>query len=270
MFEWIFTAEGWVALLTLTTLEIVLGVDNLVFISIVVSRLPMAQRSRARRFGIGLACISRILLLVTLAYLARMTVPLFTAFGIDISIRDLVLIVGGLFLLIKSTMEIHEAVEGGENDGTPGGRASTSFSMAITQIAIIDIVFSLDSVITAVGMVNNVPIMVIAILTAVAVMLLAADLIGNFIDKHPTIKMLALTFLILVGGALVAEGVHLEVPRAYLYFAMAFSGGVEALNMVMRARQRRAHLDSNGVRGGAGIDRPPAIAATLDSAGDSA
>jgi len=181
-------------------------------------------------------------------------------------VRDLVLILGGLFLLVKSTMEIHEAVEGGENDGTPGGRAAATFGMAITQIAIIDIVFSLDSVITAVGMVNDKAIMVIAILLAVGVMLLAADFIGNFIDKHPTIKMLALTFLILVGGALVAEGVHLHVPRAYLYFAMAFSGGVEALNMVLRARQRRSDLANHVIRGGPGIDRPPSRAEALTAA----
>ena len=270
MFDFLLTPEGMIALLTLSTLEIVLGVDNLVFISIVVSRLPAEQRSRARRFGIALACISRILLLLTLAYLARMTEPLFSVAGLDISVRDLVLILGGLFLLVKSTMEIHEAVEGGENDGTPGSRARTSFAMAITQIAIIDLVFSLDSVITAVGMVNDIPIMVIAILMAVAVMLLAADLIGNFIDKHPTIKMLALTFLILVGAALVAEGLHLHVPRAYLYFAMAFSGGVEALNMVMRARHRRAQLARHEIRGGPGIDRPPPMDALLLHARDGA
>ena len=257
MFDWVFTAEGWIALLTLSTLEIVLGVDNLVFISIAVSKLPPSQRPRARRFGIALACISRILLLLTLAWLARMEEPLFFVAGIGISVRDLVLILGGLFLLVKSTMEIHEAVEGGENDGTPGGRAASTFGMVILQIAIIDIVFSLDSVITAVGMSNIIPIMVIAILMSVAVMLLAANVIGNFIDRHPTIKMLALTFLILVGGALVAEGVHLEVPRAYLYFAMAFSGGVEALNLVMRGRQRKRQLALHLISGGAGIDRPP-------------
>ncbi len=266
MFDWVFTAEGWIALLTLSTLEIVLGIDNLVFISIVVSRLPQSQRSRARRFGIGLACISRIGLLLTLAWLAGMTEPLFVVAGIGISVRDLVLILGGLFLLVKSTMEIHEAVEGGENDGGPGGRVAATFGMAILQIAIIDIVFSLDSVITAVGMVNDKPIMVIAILMSVAVMLLAADVIGNFIDRHPTIKMLALTFLILVGGALVAEGVHLEVPRAYLYFAMAFSGGVEALNLVMRGRQRKRQLAAHLILGGPGIDRPPPDAAMRTAA----
>ncbi len=266
MFDWIFTPEGWIALATLSTLEIVLGVDNLVFISIVVSRLPADQRSRARRFGIALACISRILLLLTLAWLAGMTDPVLDVFGLELSVRDLVLIFGGLFLLVKSTMEIHEAVEGGENDGTPGGRAAATFGMAIAQIAIIDIVFSLDSVITAVGMVDEKSIMVIAILLAVAVMLLAADFIGNFIDKHPTIKMLALTFLILVGGALVAEGMHFHVPRAYLYFAMAFSGGVEALNMVIRARQRRSDIANHVIRGGPGVDRPPARVGTPTAA----
>jgi predicted tellurium resistance membrane protein TerC len=235
--EW-FTTEALIALLTLSTLEIVLGVDNLVFISIAVSRLPQERRSSARRFGLALACITRILLLLTLAYLAGMEAPLFTLYGNEISIRDLVLIGGGLFLLIKGTMEIHESVEGGEGDG-PNKPASASFGFVIAQIAIIDIVFSLDSVITAVGMVDQVSIMVVAILVAVGVMLLASDAIGEFIERHPTIKMLALSFLILVGVALIADGLDFHIPRAYLYFAMAFSAGVESLNLVARRRQRK-------------------------------
>ncbi|HET9483980.1 MAG TPA: TerC family protein [Xanthomonadales bacterium] len=242
-----FSTEIWVALLTLTTLEIVLGVDNLVFISIAVSRLPAERRSAARRFGLALACISRILLLLTLAYLAQMEYALFTLWGNPMSIRDLVLIGGGLFLLIKGTMEIHESVEGSEEDQHERP-ASATFGMVIAQIAVIDIVFSLDSVITAVGMVDNRWVMVAAILIAVIVMLIASDPIGEFIDRHPTIKMLALSFLILVGVALIADGFEFHIPRAYLYFAMAFSAGVEALNMLARRRgkkkaQRRAERE---------------------------
>jgi predicted tellurium resistance membrane protein TerC len=236
--DWLFSTEVWVALLTLSTLEIVLGVDNLVFISIAVSRLAPDRRSAARRFGLALACITRILLLLSLAFLARMEYALFTLYGNELSIRDLILIGGGLFLLVKGTMEIHEAVEGGEEEA-PTGRAPISFGMVIAQIAVIDIVFSLDSVITAVGLVDQVPVMVAAIIIAVIVMLIASDPIGEFIDRHPTIKMLALSFLILVGVALIADGLSFHIPRAYLYFAMAFSAGVEAMNMLARRRQHR-------------------------------
>ena len=220
-----------------------LGVDNLVFISIAVSRLPAERRSAARKFGLALACISRIALLMTLALLARMEAPLFTLYGNEISVRDLVLIAGGLFLLVKGTMEIHESVEGGSEGGTAKSRASQSFGFVIAQIAIIDIVFSLDSVITAVGKVDEIPIMVAAIIIAVAVMLLASDPIGEFIERHPTIKMLALSFLILVGVALIADGLEFHIPRAYLYFAMAFSAGVESLNLVARRRRQRKSLE---------------------------
>ncbi len=236
--DWFFDTEIWVALLTLTTLEIVLGVDNLVFISIAVSRLPHERRSSARRFGLALACITRILLLLSLTWLARMSAPLFVLYGNELSVRDLVLIGGGLFLLIKGTMEIHESVEGGVSDDS-GGKVSSTFGVVIVQIAIIDIVFSLDSVITAVGLVDDVPVMVAAIIIAVIVMLVASDPIGEFIDRHPTIKMLALSFLILVGMALIADGLEFHIPRAYLYFAMAFSGGVEGLNTLSRRRQGR-------------------------------
>ncbi|MEZ5464916.1 MAG: TerC family protein [Lysobacteraceae bacterium] len=239
MFEWIYSTEIWMALLTLSTLEIVLGVDNLVFISIAVSKLPPERRPAARRFGLALAAITRILLLMTLAFLARMESPLFSLFGEEISIRDLVLIGGGLFLLVKGTMEIHDSVEGRSEDEDIDTRPSAVFGMVIAQIAIIDIVFSLDSVITAVGMVDHVPVMVAAILLAVAVMIFAANPIGDFIEHHPTVKMLALSFLILVGVALIADGLGFHIPRAYLYFAMAFSAGVEALNMVARRRSRR-------------------------------
>ncbi len=236
--ELLLSPEVWIALLTLTALEIVLGVDNLVFISIAVSRLPPDQRPSARRFGLGLACVSRILLLLSLAFLAGLQRDLFSLFGQAISIRDLVLIGGGLFLLIKGTLEIHDSVEGRDDDTDIGTRPSPVFSHVIVQIAVIDIVFSLDSVITAVGMVQHIPVMVAAIIIAVFVMILSSNLIGEFIERNPTVKMLALSFLILVGMALVADGLDYHIPRAYLYFAMAFSAGVEALNMLSRRRRR--------------------------------
>jgi predicted tellurium resistance membrane protein TerC len=239
VFDWIFSTEIWMALLTLTTLEIVLGVDNLVFISIAVSKLPPDKRPWARKFGLALACITRILLLISLAFLARMQNDLFSLFGNPISIRDLVLIGGGLFLLVKGTMEIHDAMEGRSEDESIDTKPSAVFGYVIAQIAIIDIVFSLDSVITAVGMVDHIPVMIAAIVIAVAVMIFASNPLGNFIDKHPTIKMLALAFLILVGMALIADGLDYHIPRAYLYFAMAFSGGVETLNLLARRKQNR-------------------------------
>ncbi len=237
--EWMFSTEIWVALLTLATLEIVLGIDNLVFISIAVSRLPPEQRPKARRFGLALACVTRILLLLSLAFLASMQTNLFHLFGQDFSVRDLVLIAGGLFLLVKGTMEIHDSVEGRGEEEDIGTKPSAVFGYVIAQIAIIDIVFSLDSVITAVGMVDNRAIMVAAILLAVGVMLFAANPIGDFIDRHPTVKMLALSFIILVGVALVADGFDYHIERGFLYFAMAFSAGVEALNILSRRKQRR-------------------------------
>jgi len=235
--EWIFSTEIWVALLTLATLEIVLGIDNLVFISIAVSRLPPEQRPRARRFGLALACITRILLLLSLVALARMQANLFALFGMDFSVRDLVLIAGGLFLLVKGTMEIHDTVEGGGDEEDVGAKPSAVFGYVIAQIAVIDIVFSLDSVITAVGMVDHRGVMVAAILIAVGVMLLAANPIGDFIDRHPTVKMLALSFIILVGVALVADGFDFHIDRRFLYFAMAFSAGVEALNILSKRKR---------------------------------
>jgi len=241
-----FDTEIWMALITLTTLEIVLGIDNLVFVSIAVSKLPPEKRPWARKFGLALACITRILLLISLAFLARMQSDLFTLFGKPISIRDLVLIGGGLFLLVKGTVEIHDAVEGRGEDETIDTKPSAVFGYVIAQIAVIDIVFSLDSVITAVGMVNNVPVMITAILIAVGLMIFASNPLGNFIDRHPTVKMLALAFLILVGMALVADGLDYHIPRAYLYFAMAFSGGVEALNLVARRRAARKRESSQG------------------------
>jgi predicted tellurium resistance membrane protein TerC len=238
MIEFLTSPELWIALLTLATLEIVLGVDNLVFISIAVSKLPPEQRPKARKFGLALACVTRIALLLTLAWIAGMKTTLFSLFGHAFSIRDLVLIGGGLFLLVKGTMEIHDSVEGGSDDESIDTKPSAVFGWVIAQIAVIDIVFSLDSVITAVGMVpaDQTGIMVAAIVIAVGVMILASNTIGDFIDRHPTVKMLALTFLILVGAALVADGFGYHIPRGFLYFAMAFSGLVEVLNMLARRR----------------------------------
>jgi len=237
--DWMFNSEIWIALFTLAMLEIVLGVDNLVFISIAVSRLPPARRPRARRVGLAFACLTRILLLVFLVSLARLEYNVFSLFGNNFSVRDLVLIGGGLFLLVKGTMEIHDSVEGRSEDESIDTRPSAVFGYVIAQIAVIDIVFSLDSVITAVGMVNNVPVMIGAIVIAVAVMIFAANPIGDFIDRHPTVKMLALAFIILVGMALIADGFDMHIDRKLLYFAMAFSAGVEGLNIVSRKRARR-------------------------------
>jgi predicted tellurium resistance membrane protein TerC len=237
--DWIFNSEIWVALFTLATLEIVLGIDNLVFISIAVSRLPPERRPAARRFGLALACVTRIMLLLSLTLLARMQVNLFSLLGQNFSVRDLVLIGGGLFLLVKGTMEIHDSVEGRSEDEDIDTRPSAVFTYVILQIAVIDIVFSLDSVITAIGMVNHIGVMVAAIMVAVAVMMFASNLIGDFIDRHPTIKMLALSFIILVGVALIADGFEIHIERKLLYFAMAFSAGVESLNILAKQRQRR-------------------------------
>ncbi|HTA64977.1 MAG TPA: TerC family protein [Xanthomonadaceae bacterium] len=241
--EWIFDSEIWLALITLATLEIVLGVDNLVFISISVSRLPPERRSLGRRFGLALACVTRILLLLTLVTLARLTEPLFMLVGRAVSMRDLVLIAGGLFLLVKGTLEIRDSIQGRGEEEDISARPSAVFGMVIAQIAVMDIVFSLDSVVTAVGMVNVIPVMVAAIVLAVLVMIFAADPIGEFIDRHRTVKMLALTFIVMVGIALVAEGLGFHVKRQYLYFAMGFSVGVEVLNLVAREQaDRRAQL----------------------------
>ena len=238
--EWLFSTEIWLALLTLSTLEIVLGIDNLVFISIAVSKLPPERRPAARRFGLMLACVTRILLLVSLAFLARMQSNLFSLLGQNFSIRDLVLIGGGLFLLVKGTMEIHDAVEGRGEDEDIDTKPSAVFGYVIAQIAIIDIVFSLDSVITAVGMVNNIGVMIAAIMMAVGVMIFASNVIGDFIDRHQTVKMLALAFIILVGVALIADGFEIHIERKLLYFAMAFSAAVESLNILAKQRAQKA------------------------------
>jgi predicted tellurium resistance membrane protein TerC len=231
MLELISDPQTWITLFTLSAIEIVLGIDNLVFISIAVSKLPYEQREKARKFGIAVACMTRIALLLTLAWLAGLTHPLFEIFGHGISIRDLVLIVGGAFLLVKGTGEIRDIIKGEGESEDIDTKPMNAFWSVIAQIAVIDIVFSLDSVIAAVGMANQKPVMVGAILMSVAVMLWAATAIGRFIDNNPTIKMLALAFIVLVGAFLVAEGFGAHVPKAYIYFAMGFSGAVEGLNL---------------------------------------
>jgi len=229
--------QVWLAFATLTALEIVLGIDNIIFISILVARLPKHQQARGRTIGLALAMITRILLLLSITWIMGLQADLFTVFDVGVSGRDLILIGGGLFLLAKSTMEIHDSLEGAEEDGRSAtGRAT--FLSVITQIAIIDIVFSLDSVITAVGMVDQVSVMIAAVIVAVLVMMFLAGPISEFVDRHPTIKMLALSFLILVGLALVVEGLDVaHIPKGYIYFAMAFSVVVEMLNIRIRKRQ---------------------------------
>ncbi|MCU1717996.1 TerC family protein [Pseudomonas sp. 5P_3.1_Bac2] len=237
--EWLSSPELWVAFLTLTALEIVLGIDNIIFISILVSRLPKHQQARGRFFGLALAMGTRILLLLSISWVMRLTTDLFHVFGQGISGRDLILFFGGMFLLFKSTAEIYHGLEG-EDESQNGGGKAYGFMGIIIQIAIIDIVFSLDSVITAVGLVNHVPIMVAAIVISVFVMMLSAGTISNFIDKHPSLKILALSFLIVVGTLLVAEAFDVHVPKGYVYFAMAFSLAVEAVNIRMRIARARA------------------------------
>ncbi len=239
-FSFLATPDAWLTLFTLSALEIVLGIDNLVFISIAVGRLPENRRSLARKLGIAVACITRIMLLVTLAHLARMHKDVFEVAGMGISIRDLVLLFGGAFLLYKGTAEIRELINGGDDHDPTTTKASAVFGMVIAQIAVIDIVFSLDSVITAVGIAQHIPIMVFAILAAVAIMLLAADPLGRFIDNNPTVKMLALAFILLVGVVLILDGLEIHVPKPYIYFAMGFSVLVEWLNLMMR-RKAKSH-----------------------------
>ncbi len=236
--EWLMSPEIWVAFLTLTALEIVLGIDNIIFISILVSRLPVEQQPKARFFGLALAMGTRILLLLSITWVMRLTADLFTVMDHGISGRDLILFFGGLFLLFKSTMEIFHSLEGAEQAQQGGGKAY-GFMGIIVQIAIIDIVFSLDSVITAVGLVQHVPVMVAAIVISVIVMMLSASTISAFIDKHPSLKMLALSFLIVVGTVLIAESFEVHLPKGYVYFAMAFSLAVEAINIRLRGAMAR-------------------------------
>lgn len=253
MFEWLSEPSAWIALATLTLLEIVLGIDNIIFISILASRLPKEQQPRARRIGLGLALIVRVLLLLSLSFVAKLTYPVISlsflaAAGLSeeartLSWRDILLSVGGLFLLYKAVKEIHAKLEGEEHGKAVGGAVPT-MGAVLAQIAVLDIVFSLDSVITAVGMANQIPVMVIAVMIAVGVMLFAAGAISAFVDRYPTVKMLALSFLVLIGVNLIAEGFGQHIPKGYTYFALAFSIGVELLNIrsTRKSRGEPVHL----------------------------
>jgi len=242
--EWLTNPEIWVAFFTLTVLEIVLGIDNIIMISILVSRMPKAMQPKTRLFGLALAMVTRILLLLSITWIMRLTADLFHVMGEGISGRDLILFFGGLFLIWKSSTEIYQNEEGAENDPEAPAKKHAGFLSTIVQIAIIDIVFSLDSVITAVGMVSHVPVMIAAIIVAVLFMMLAAGPISDFIEKHPSLKMLALAFLIVVGVVLIGESLDFHIPKGYVYFAMGFSLAVEALNIRLRTTSQRKRLES--------------------------
>jgi len=237
--EWLTSADVWVAFTTLLLLEIVLGIDNIVFISILAGRLPHHQQHRARTIGLALALITRVLLLLSLSWVVGLTAPLFAVGGHEISGRDLILIVGGLFLLVKSTYEIHHRLEG-DDDLPRAGRAAASFAGVLVQIVVLDMVFSLDSVITAVGMVDRLSVMIAAVMIAIGIMMVLARTIGEFIDRHPTVKMLALAFLLLIGGSLIADGFDVHIPKGYVYGPIAFSIFVESLNLLAMRRLRQA------------------------------
>lgn len=236
MLELLYSPEAWISLLTLTILEIVLGIDNIIFISIISSRLPKSQQAKARNIGLGLALIMRVILLSMIVWIAKLTYPLFSIMGNEISWRDIILISGGVFLLYKGTMEIHHTVE---HDGleSDAGKKVT-FGAVISQIVVLDVVFSLDSVITAIGMVDDLPVMIAAVVIAIGIMLFAAKPVSDFVNNNPTVKMLAMSFLLLVGVALVADGLEFHIPRGYLYFAVAFSLGVEFLNIWVRKKKK--------------------------------
>ena len=241
--EWITSPEIWVSLLTLTLLEIVLGIDNIVFISILASKLPKEEQDKARKIGLALALISRVILLLGIAWMAKLTTTLFTVLGKGFAGRDLILLFGGLFLIGKATHEIHHKLEGEDGHKTSGMTAT--MGSVLFQIMLLDVVFSLDSVITAVGMVKQVPVMITAVVIAMIVMLLFVNTVSRFIDKHPTLKILALSFLILIGFVLTLEGFHVKVEKGYIYFAMAFSLGVEMVNMKLRSRKKQRKVELN-------------------------
>jgi predicted tellurium resistance membrane protein TerC len=238
--DWLSDPQTWVALLTLTALEIVLGIDNIIFISILAGKLPEGEQKRGRQVGLLMAMLTRILLLFSLAWLTRLTNPLFHIFEQGVSGRDLILIIGGLFLLGKSTLEIHDKLEGEE--GHASTKVKASFWAVIVQIMLLDIVFSLDSVITAVGMANQLAVMVAAVVIAVVIMLYASGPISSFVNERPTLKILALSFLLMIGFSLVVEGIHIEIPKGYIYFAMGFSVFVESLNLRIRAKTQPLKL----------------------------
>ena len=237
----LFTVENLIALLTLTTLEIVLGIDNIVFISIMADRLPQEQQSRARISGLAIAMVTRILLLLSISWIIRLTTPLFTVFSLGISGRDLILLIGGLFLIAKSTQEIHDKLEGKEEGGHKTKKGAT-FTNVVIQIGLLDIIFSLDSVITAVGMAREVVVMIAAVIIAIIVMMLARSPISDLVQKHPTVKILALSFLLLIGMSLIVEGLHQHISKGYIYFAMGFSIFVEMINLRVRTKSDPVRL----------------------------
>lgn len=238
MIEWLSNPDVLMGLLALTILEIVLGIDNIIFISIVAARLPVEKRLLAQRIGLGLALIMRVILLSMIVWIAGLTAPLFTVMDHSVSWRDIILIGGGLFLLVKGTMEIHHHVEG-EEEGHANTVKAVSFAAVISQILMLDVVFSLDSVITAIGMSEDLAVMITAVVIAILIMMFAATPVSAFVNKHPTVKMLALSFLLLVGVALIADGLHFHIPRGYLYFAVSFSLGVELLNLWARGNRQK-------------------------------
>ncbi|MCB1496791.1 MAG: TerC family protein [Bauldia sp.] len=241
-FDWVADPAIWASLVTLTVMEVVLGIDNIVFISVIVGKLPQQQAKRARQIGLGLALIFRVILLFSLFWLIGLTAPVFTILGEGFSWRDIVLVVGGAFLLYKATVEIHQDVEGGGHKETATAtKVYASFGMIVAQIAVIDMVFSIDSILTAIGMADHVGVMVAAVVIAIAIMYLASGPVAGFIERHPTTRMLALAFLLMIGIALIADGIGFHIPRGYLYAAMAFSAIVELLNVVAgRNRRKRA------------------------------
>ena len=257
--DFLLSPESWLALLTLTVLEIVLGVDNIVFVSILAGKLPVEQRARARTLGLALAMGTRILLLLSITWIMRLTEPLFTVMAHDVSGRDLILLTGGVFLMWKSTSEIHERLEGPVSPAQTKRHGKTTFTRVLVQIALLDIVFSLDSVITAVGMANSVAVMIAAIVIAVGFMMFTSGAVSRFVEHHPTIKMLALSFLLLIGMALVAEGFGHHIPKGYIYFAMGFSVLVEMLNLRAGRRGQPVHLRPTGMEQEtrSGLDKEP-------------
>jgi predicted tellurium resistance membrane protein TerC len=239
LFDLLTDPHAWASFVTLSALEIVLGIDNVVFISLLVSRMAPEQRLTARRVGLSLALVFRVIMLGGIAYVIHLTTPIFSVAGCDFSWRDLILIAGGLFLLVKGTREIHEDIEGGGPEEAAPNRVASSMVFAIVQIAVIDLVFSIDSIITAVGMADHVEVMIAAVAVAILVMYFASEPVAAFIERHPTTKMLALSFLLLIGAALVADGMHFHIPRGYIYFAMAFAAAVEVVNVMALRRPQR-------------------------------
>ncbi len=240
MIEFLTDPHVWGSFVALSVMEIVLGIDNVVFIGIMVSRLPPDQRLMARRVGLSLALIFRVIMLAGITWFIHMTTPVFSLLGYDVSWRDIILIAGGLFLIVKATREIHQDIEGEDEDGSGPASVVDTLTSAILQIAVIDLVFSVDSIITAVGMADHVEVMIAAVAVAILVMYFASEPVAAFIERHPTTKMLALSFLFLIGAALIADGLHFHIPRGYIYFAMAFAGFVEVFNVLAQRRRRKA------------------------------